>query len=73
MFQPFAVAVAICSSVSFANTFLCKTNVLGEEVISSALFITFITESVVNNEQYDKSKPFFKPVNPPKLVNEEQL
>lgn len=73
MFQPFAVAVDICSCDSLLNTVLFKVKVFGEEVISDAFVITFITDSTVSLEEELKSKFNFKPVNPPKLVNEVQL
>lgn len=72
MFHPFAVAVAICSCDSLLNTSWCKVKVCGLEVISAALFITFTTESIVNNGLLDKFKKDFKPVSPPRIVNEEQ-
>ena len=70
--QPLLVAIAFSALVNFPRLVVPSVRVFGDDFTFAALLNTFNILSFVKRGHEDKFKLTFNPVNPPKVVSEEQ-
>ena len=70
--QPLLVAIAFSVLVNLLRLVVPSVRVFGDDVTFAALLNTFNILSFVKRGHEDKSKLTFNPVNPPKVVSDEQ-